>query len=188
MPARAQVIDLIENGGFETGDLTGWIAEPAPSGSAFGVDHGAGFGLAANSGSHWIGFGATEGVYDTISQSLPTTPGAAYNISLWVLNPNTDSDLLVSWGGDTLLHITSSDTLGSYQALTHAAVATPRFRMGWRLKKSLCATFFLRLGTADAALPTKPAVEISFLGLTPFRDLVYYGTTDVSLYHDDCTC
>jgi len=124
LPARAQVIDLIENGGFETGDLTGWIAEPAPSGSAFGVDHGAGFGLAANSGSHWIGFGATEGVYDTISQSLPTTPGAAYNISLWVLNPNTDSDLLVSWGGDTLLHITSSDTLGSYQEFDFVRTAS----------------------------------------------------------------
>jgi len=41
-----------------------------------------------------------------------------------VLNPNPDSDLLVSWGGETLLHITSGDVFSDYQQFGFVRLAS----------------------------------------------------------------
>jgi hypothetical protein len=68
-PARA---DLVVNGGFETGDFTGWtISDPSIQiDSAFAAD-----------GNFDAAFTGSSG---TLSQGLPTTPGLSYTLSFLV--------------------------------------------------------------------------------------------------------
>jgi len=78
-PARG---DLVVNGGFETGDFTGWATTSASSGSNFGVST-----AYAHTGIYGTFFGgSTVGAYDIISQNLATTSGDVYRVSFWVEN------------------------------------------------------------------------------------------------------
>lgn len=90
----AQVI----NGGFETGDFTGWTTNPAGSGSLFGVDPGA-----ANFGSFGAYFGAVDGIPDEIFQNVGATNGASYVLTVWVNNQGATGgdNIEIQWeGGD----------------------------------------------------------------------------------------
>ena len=90
---------LVVNGGFETGDFTGWT-----TGGNFSwcdVDGGSDF-------THSGNFGACLGPMGSLGylfQTLATTPGAAYRISLWLNNPTADprNEFVVSWNGNTLM-------------------------------------------------------------------------------------
>jgi len=76
-PACTQVV----NGGFETGDLSGWTQFGNTGGTSVMVC-GAG---CAESGAYGVNFGAvfTPG---GIEQTLATISGQSYNISFWLLN------------------------------------------------------------------------------------------------------
>jgi hypothetical protein len=78
--------NLIVNGGFETGDFTGWTTTPAASGSFFGVvNNGVPF---LHSGNYAAMFhGETEDSFDSISQTLATVPGLTYTVDFWLSNP-----------------------------------------------------------------------------------------------------
>ena len=67
----------VNNGGFETGDFTGWVlfGDDAFTGVGSGVQH---------SGANGAFFGAfTPG---GISQTLSTVAGASYEVSFWLMN------------------------------------------------------------------------------------------------------
>jgi len=97
VPASA---NMITNGGFETGDFTGWT-QTGNLGSTFvnGDD--------PHSGSYaaWLGPVGSPGF---LSQSLATVPGVTYDISFWLksdgLVPNFFS---VAWGGSTPFSFTN---------------------------------------------------------------------------------
>ena len=92
--------NLVANGGFETGDFSGWSASVDPSFS--GVD-----GVAAHSGSFGAFFGDT-GTPGSISQSFATLAGASYNIHLWLRSDGlTPNSLDVLWGGATVYSATN---------------------------------------------------------------------------------
>jgi hypothetical protein len=92
--APALAANLVVNGGFETGDFTGWTITPAGSGSLFFVDS------APHTGTYGAAFGATEGIADEISQSIPTAAGNRFTLTFWVFNSGEGSDSLeVRWGG-----------------------------------------------------------------------------------------
>jgi hypothetical protein len=105
--------NFVLNPGFETGDTTDWTFTPATEGSGFDVFFqtwgGGGYEpWVAHSGDYQAGFGAIQGLNDTLSQTLPTTAGADYQISFWLFNPG-NSDLTVTWGATTLLHVGLGD-------------------------------------------------------------------------------
>ena len=81
LPAQAAV-NLVTNGGFETGDLTGW------STSGWGVDLGT---FSAFDGAHYASTGCTSGFCD-LSQTLATQAGSTYTIS-FAFNPGVDAGL-----------------------------------------------------------------------------------------------
>lgn len=68
--------NLIQNCGFETGDLTGWGTQPAASGSLFGPSN------FANTGNFSVAFGAVDQLFDTITQVFTTIPGHTYSVQL----------------------------------------------------------------------------------------------------------
>jgi hypothetical protein len=116
----------VVNGGFETGDFTGW----AKSGNPFFTGVGDAASLAAKGGSvHSGDFAAFFGppTLGFITQSLPTTPGTTYVLDFWLAHPFTDPGQGVEWlvrvGGDTLLD--SHDTPNfDYKEFTFTFTAT----------------------------------------------------------------
>jgi len=118
LPAQA---NLVTNGGFETGDFTGW-------GNGFnavwdGVD-----GLAPQSGSFAAFFGNPGGI-STISQSLSTVAGTLYSISFWLQNEADVTGNAVpnsfefDWDGVTQMSLTNAPGSG-YTEYTFQLVAS----------------------------------------------------------------
>ena len=96
--ARAE---LVVNGGFETGDFSGWTTQSAPSGSFFNVISGAG----ANGSNNFAQFGAL-GSGDYISQMLSTTIGEEYIVSFYIRNTSSyiNERFNASWEGSDFFY------------------------------------------------------------------------------------
>jgi hypothetical protein len=129
-------IEFINNGGFETGDFTGWTASIPPG------DIG-NCGVTANpwyvhSGSYGAYFGpVTGGAY--ISQTIPTVPGQYYDMSGWLriyagpagTAPNNWFE--VWWGGASLIKLENEGDSNWGQGTFHllATTASTEVKMGF---------------------------------------------------------
>jgi PKD repeat protein len=98
-------LGLVLEGGFATGDFTGWTLTGDTSYTF--VDNGSQSRIPPYSGSYEAVLG-TSGARGYISQSLSTTAGATYFLSFWFDNPFGDpGEFLVSWNGKPLLDTTN---------------------------------------------------------------------------------
>ena len=97
---------LVQNGGFETGDFTGWSLN-GDAGNYDYVDNGSTVtSIAPHSGTYFAALGEV-GVQAFLSQALPTLAGQRYLLSLWLNNPlkgsrTNPNEFSVSWNGGTL--------------------------------------------------------------------------------------
>ena len=96
---------LVQNGGFETGDfsywvLTGSLADNKVTSIAEDV----------HSGSYGARLGAMNSL-GYLSQTMPTVAGQSYLLSCWLHSPgDTPNEFLVSWNGSTLFDQTNVPT------------------------------------------------------------------------------
>jgi len=109
--------NLVTNGGFETGDFTGWTVTHASSGSLIS------FTLTPHSGTYAAGFAALSVLDDSISQTISTTPGDSYLFDFWVRNYESGSDHFQAfWDGTSVLDLLNSpDFLYTHYMFTEIA-------------------------------------------------------------------
>jgi hypothetical protein len=100
--------DYVVNGGFETGDFTGWtlVGDPTNNFVDTGFPH---------SGIYNAAFGET-GQLGSLSQTLATNVGTSYSLSFWFAGDgNTPSEFTASIGGNRLLDLVNPAGDGYHQ-------------------------------------------------------------------------
>lgn len=127
--------NVVTNGGFETGDFSGW----ALSGNTTPCDFVGTTGdarcipttaLGPNTGIYAAELGNAGGDA-TLSQTLSTTGPGTYDVSFWLASQDygtTNNDFSVSWGGQTLLSAVNLAAFGytryDFSGLTAAGATT----------------------------------------------------------------
>lgn len=119
--------ELVVNGGFETGDFTGWTDDGS---SSVGTDS-----TAVHSGTYGVENGSV-GSLGYLSQTLATTPGATYLLSFWLNSPDgqTPNEFQVSWNGTVLFDETNLPALGwtNMQFVVTATSASTVLQFGFQ--------------------------------------------------------
>jgi hypothetical protein len=117
-PAHAE---LVTNGGFETGDLTGYTVDPAGIGFV-GADAESPY-----AGTYGAYFAGTDpSAPDTISQTLQTIPGATYRVSFFLQNEEADvldNMFLARFANVALLDLSNAAAFG-YRQFSSDVTAT----------------------------------------------------------------
>ena len=111
--------NLVVNGGFETGDFTGWTTGGNNGDdSSVQSDH-------PHSGTYALDIGAVGSDFD-LDQHIATTPGATYQIDFWldIALGQTPNDFSASFGGTSLLNTPNLTTNGNYTEYVFDATAT----------------------------------------------------------------
>jgi hypothetical protein len=110
--------DLVQNGGFETGDFTAWTTSGNDDVYSCWVDE-----YDAYSGLYGAGLGPV-GSPGYLSQTLSTTAGQNYLVSCWLFcDGETPNEFMVFWGGATLFDQTDIGYTG-WTNLQFQAAAT----------------------------------------------------------------
>lgn len=89
--------NLIVNGDFETGDITGWTQS--------GGNVATGVGNLFHKGSY--GYHSSSDTLGSLSQTIATTPGEKYDFSFWLANGWGGTNFFsASWDGTPVLSMT----------------------------------------------------------------------------------
>ena len=128
--STAAKADMIVNGGFETGDTTGWtINDPTTNTGAIesGSSDSAGI-ITAHSGKWLLGLGnsSSQYPYGTVSQTIADHAGDALTLSYWFFTQGgTPNYFDATWNGATLAGsvIQNADAMGWTQFI-YAVTAT----------------------------------------------------------------
>jgi hypothetical protein len=130
----AREVPLVVNGGFETGDFTGWSQTGYSDYNYVVTDP-----LATHSGIDAAALGPVD-ERGYLSQAIPTTPGRPYLISFWLDSPDglTPNEVSATWDGTSLFHGANLGPIG-YTNLQFQTLATKPFtalRFGFRNDRS----------------------------------------------------
>ncbi len=134
---QAHASNLVTNGGFENGNLSGWTATNASHGSLYGVES-----YFVDSGSYAARFGGTSsGSFDSIAQTFSTAAGATENISFDFATGGAAPEFQAMFNGsvifdyigqcsipvNTFVHITATATGTGSDTLTFRGYNLPAY-------------------------------------------------------------
>jgi Ca2+-binding RTX toxin-like protein len=117
--------NLVVNGGFESGSLSGWTLGGNSANNQIYITP-TDFTLPVHSQTYAAGLGSwnTDG---TLSQSIATVAGQHYTLQFWLMNDNgtkaPSNDFAVTWNGQTLTAMTDAANFG-YTLYTFDVVGT----------------------------------------------------------------
>lgn len=153
LPAQASIV----NGGFETGDFTGWTV-------LGGADYTGVDPFAARSGAFGAFFGE-EAPGSSIEQSFATTAGASYLVEFWIqLDDSAVPNAFAwSWNGVTQTLLTDADGFGyaSFSAIVKATASTSTLRFDFMNEQS----FFLLDDVSVTGVPEPASAALALMAL-----------------------
>jgi hypothetical protein len=113
--AQSAKANLIVNGGFETGDFTGWTQT---GNTSFTFVNGEPRPGSSGNNAAWFGAGSLGGIL----QSFATTAGATYHFDFWLKNHGSPSEAQVFWNGlEVLTRIDPGDFDYTHYQFTETA-------------------------------------------------------------------
>jgi hypothetical protein len=165
-PARA---NLITNGGFETGDFSGWTVlgtdNDVVGAQPFTLPHSGNFQALFASGDN------------SISQNVTTTPGSSYVITFW-LAPNVRQgglpSLAVNWGGSNIFSESFTTPSGYTEHTFTVNASSPATQLQFQFSSIFGNVFYLddisvsRAGVPDGG-STVSLLGLALLGMAALR-------------------
>ena len=123
--------NLVINGGFETGDSTGWTVTYSQASLDF-INGPGGIPTVQVQNGNWVPpyegswsvvFGGPD--FDTISQSIATAPGTTYKLSFWVNDEgNTPATLIAKWNDAPVTTLDWGNTTSTWTQYNANVVGT----------------------------------------------------------------
>ena len=170
--AQANGPELVANGGFETGDFSGWTIGPAGDLNVVSAVSSTNYNAyPPHSGLYSVQFASSDAEDDVLTQTLATSIGSKYSISFWLAFETAPGkapldDFKVAFGGDKLLDIENANDFPytHYQFSAIATGATTSLTFSGRTPPG---TFYLDdISVTDAGLAAVPeASSVVSLGL-----------------------
>jgi hypothetical protein len=123
-------VPMVQNGGFEFGDFTGWTTNGNFTDSDVSTNS-----LYAFDGFYGGQFGPVF-TLGYLSQTLATIPGQPYSVRFWMDNPTimTNTEFNVAWNGTIMMDFTNLGAVGwqSYEFLAVATNTSTTLQFGFR--------------------------------------------------------
>jgi len=176
LPFTLQVGPLVQNGGFETGSFSSWTLNGS---STYNIV------TSTSSFVHSGTFGAAlgqSGSLGYLSQTLITSPGQNYLLSLWLDNPSnrygaTPNQFLVQWNGTTIFNQSNIPFTGwtNLQFIVTATDASSVLQFGFEDNPYY-------LGLDDISLTPVPLPAFKATTRTSSAFNVTWGTTTGLVY------
>jgi hypothetical protein len=156
---------IVINGGFEDGDLTGWTLDANSEDSLVTTN-----GVFVHSGSYGFATGQA-GSPGYLSQTLATTPGQNYLLSLWLENPEnsygaTPNQFMVLWNGTALFSQTNLPFMDwtNLQFVVNATSASTVLEFGFG-----DTPYFLGLDDISVTPLSPPGIETAVQSVAGFN-------------------